>query len=118
MTRKIAWVGSKVRTFTNDEGEDEIDYAFENKREIPIWVGSKALTTRIIGKRDGLSRDYVFGGGSSAHSFILEMEDEDAEKLLAMPRTSENFLDVTNAGPDFFEKTYRPLKAFSAVSET
>jgi len=108
VTRTIAWTGTKSRYTEQSDGTMELDYKHENQREIPIWIGNKAGYIKVVGTESGLSREYQFGTGSGPESFIQEMDDADAAKLLALPGDGENFQDVT--GDDgFFDRFYRPL---------
>lgn len=115
--RRIAWVGTKSRYIVDEFGDRVVDYNHENHRDIPMWVGGHAASIRVVGKAEGLSKEYVFGGGKGPESFILEMTDEDADRLMSLPGTSENFQDATH-DPGFFERTYRPLEEIFAEGTT
>lgn len=81
---RVRWVGHRrrLRHATDEDGYGlfengqpilEVDYKYENLREIP-WIGKskRFLTSKSI---PGLSRDYQFG--PAAGSFTVEMTEED-----------------------------------------
>ena len=109
--KKIAWTGTPSRYVVMSDGSRELDYEHENSRDIPFWYADRPGAIRVVGPKDGFSQEYRFGGGSGPESFILEMTDEDADKLLNHPGLAENFKDVTH-DPGFFERFYRPLDTF------
>ena len=106
--RKVAWTGTKSRYVEYSDGTVGVDHDYETQRDIPFWYADRPGAIKSVGRRDGLSKDYVFGAGPGPESFIQEMEDEDAEKLLRMQGEAQNFQDVTH-DDGFFERFYRPL---------
>lgn len=107
--RRIAWVGTPRQYVVGEYGEREIDWEHENRREIVFDRGFAPCTIRVVGKSEGLSKQYVFGK-TGKDSFIQDMSDEDALILLSSD-IGENFKDVTH-DDGFAERTYRPVSEF------
>jgi hypothetical protein len=61
-------------------------YDMERKRQRQGFCRFHGVTRRIVGTRDGLSRDYVFG----PHTFVQDMDIADIDKLHNRMHTDAN----------------------------
>lgn len=89
--RKIKWVGDPV--LVKSDGFGVPDHAYENARSIVLpGLHGKGGTERILTKRDGFSRMYVWEKDNPTMTILMTPEDW----ALLHYREPDEFKDVTN----------------------